>query len=358
MSTITDLKTQAQQLRKNKCFSDALPLYQALWEIHRDACNEWDGWGYAQCLSKMNRHDLALDVCREVYRIKPDFQMNTNLYAWAIYHTEIKRETVNDEQKFLKAARAIMRLTRQDASYSPYVRTVFTVAKYFENRHETRAALVWLLKIDMTLLRNDVHTLTTLTGEKREQASDREHYYATISKALIAIEDYQSCITICEAALAECPTFHYDNDIWFKRRIALSKYHLGDPYDAVAMLQNLLHQRREWFILYEIAEIYADLGDVTQTWVYATKAALAHGDIAKKWKLFELMADVLAQSGQVEEAKKHIALVYKIHLEHGWTLGERLKERVAQFELNVEHLPHTERLARQLKQLWEREKPR
>ena len=67
-----DIKTQADSLRKQKRYSEALPLYGDLWLNHRDQCTEWDGWGFAQCLYHQGDYAKALDSCREVYSLKPE----------------------------------------------------------------------------------------------------------------------------------------------------------------------------------------------------------------------------------------------------------------------------------------------
>ena len=73
MPTIDDLKKQANQLRHDKKYSEALPLFKQLWEENRDSCNEWEGWSYAFCLKQLKEYKPSLEICREVYKIKPTF---------------------------------------------------------------------------------------------------------------------------------------------------------------------------------------------------------------------------------------------------------------------------------------------
>ncbi len=322
MTTIETLKMQAQKLRKEKQFSEALPLYKDLWENHREFCNEWDGWGYAHCLSKEKQYQQALHVCRDVYRVAPELTVNNNTYAWAIYHTEIAQDNVQDERRYLKAADAILKLCRQDDPYSPYVRTVLAVVKHFRDPFDARAMVQWLTKVEPQKLCDDVISITDPTGKNRELASDREQYYASLSKALLEIEDYQACIAICTEALAEITHLHYDNDIWFQWRIAQAKYYLGDVHEAIAMAEKVLQKRSEWFIQHKLAEMVADIGDFDKALVYAADAALNFGDVEKKLKLFQFMAEILGQLGQPDDAKEHLSLVYRIRKERGWKISK------------------------------------
>lgn len=99
MSDFNLLKQQAEQLRKEQKFNEALPIYKELWENHRESCNEWIGWGYAYCLQKTGKYQEGLKVCREVYKTYPDFVQIRNTYAWCIYYTEIKQDEIKDDEK-------------------------------------------------------------------------------------------------------------------------------------------------------------------------------------------------------------------------------------------------------------------
>ena len=68
MKDVLETKKAALELRKKKRYPEALNLYQELWYNHRDACNEWEGWGLATCLRKLGEPEKALEICRNVYQ--------------------------------------------------------------------------------------------------------------------------------------------------------------------------------------------------------------------------------------------------------------------------------------------------
>ncbi|NCX95359.1 MAG: hypothetical protein EBX41_02915, partial [Chitinophagia bacterium] len=75
----------------------------------------------------------------------------------------------------------------------------------------------------------------TRKGEKKseEQASDKENWYAVKTKALFETQQYQECFVVSKKALETFDKFHYLNDIWFARRVALSRKKLGNKKEAL-----------------------------------------------------------------------------------------------------------------------------
>ena len=127
-----ELKRQAETLRDQKRFPEAVVVYEKLWLGQAENPDVWVGWRYGQCLRKVGRSADALEICRAIYRLDPTFDRNNNLYGWCIYDIGIKQaEEELDEAKFTQAANAIVQLTRHE-DYSPYERTVFAVVHHYE----------------------------------------------------------------------------------------------------------------------------------------------------------------------------------------------------------------------------------
>lgn len=361
MSDVLEIKKTASELRKNKQYSDALKLYQELWSNHRDECNEWEGWGLATCLRKLEDPEKALEVCRQIYQINPDFENGKNLYAWCIYDIEIKKgdeKIGRDEKDFFKAANAILELTLPD-QYSPYVKTVFRVIDYII---KTRASypvndiIHWVDKLDPNSLSKEPFSFIGKDQKHREFQSDQEKWYAIKTKALEKNGAYEQCIDLCEKALYNIPKFHYNNDIWFKRRIALSKAHLGDKRNAAEELEVLLQNKKEWFIQHELARIYYDLGEIEKALAFAIEAALNFGKDENKWELFVLMAQILRRQGKIDNARNHLAFAVKLREEQGWNIPESLSNMTTEFNINSHDTTDKKELFKKLKTFWEAEK--
>jgi tetratricopeptide (TPR) repeat protein len=76
-----------------------------------------------------------------------------------------------------------------------------------------------------------------------ELASDKENWFAYKTKALLKLGEWQECFDKSKDALEFLENFHYSNDIWFARRIALSKKNLGNSKDTISELENILRKK-------------------------------------------------------------------------------------------------------------------
>lgn len=61
---------------------------------------------------------------------------------------------------------------------------------------------------------------------------------------VLEVTGRQLGLDMSSKAISDCGALHHDNDIWFARRIALAKQHLGMPKDAVEELQRLAERTR------------------------------------------------------------------------------------------------------------------
>lgn len=358
---IRQQKQKASYLRKQKQFDAALELYKDLWLNHRSDCNEWEGWGYATCLRKSGRVDEAIDVCREVYKIKSDFEAGNNLYAWCVYDTEIKKDIEQikeDERIFIKAVESIFKLVKQD-QYSPYTKAVFKVVEYLiekKNIFPAEDIIEWLNKLNTDELSIEPFSFNDESGKRRELQSDKEKFYALKTKALLKAEKYQDCISLCEKALSDISKFHFNNDIWLKRRIALSKGHLGEKEQAVNGLKVLLNLKNEWFIQYEIAQLCYDLEDFDAALNHAIDSALNFGKDEFKWELFQLMAKILIAKNDIEYAKKHLILAAKLRKEREWKITDQLTDMLTEMKINLAESVSAKEMFKELSGFWKDKK--
>lgn len=357
MNNVAEMKQQASALRKQQEYEEAVALYRALWQEHREQCDEWDGWGYAQSLRKLGRSQEALDICREAYPLKPDFDYLRNLYAWCIFDLEIKRddsEIEKDEGRFFKAADAILKLV-EPGQYSPYMRTILRVIDYYKSRasYPAERILEWCDRIQPERLSNVPGRGPDGKGKTVEYASDREKWYSNRCKALHEAGRFEDCIHCGQEALSGFQRFHHDNDIWFKWRIALSRAELGDKETAIAELQGLLSKKKDWFIHHRIAQYLFELGQADQALAYALNAALAPGDLEYKWELFLLMGNLLKAPSDLEVAQKHILLAAKIRQELDWKMPAELSEAVQRLGIDVSSEVSAEDLHRSLRRHWQ-----
>lgn len=356
MADFNSLKQQAEQLRKEQKFQEALPIYKDLWENHRNECNEWIGWGYAYCLQKTGKYQEGLKVCREVYQDYPDFASIKNTYAWCIYYTEIKQDEITDEEKFLKAAQAITMLTVQDDKFSPYTITCFRVIDYLYDKPNYNIEKIseWLNKLEPDKLSEEVKRVSTSDEKERELASDREKWYKIKSDILLEKENYQECIELSSKALMIFTKFHYGNDVWLKRNIALSHFGMKNYDKALELLLDIHLKKSEWYIEKDISEILYAQKKYDEALKYAAKSALNFGEPKSKIKLYMWLIDLLRARNFEQYIKPHIELIYSIRQKHNWKIDNKLHQLIRDYEVDVNSIRDENEIIKELRPIWEK----
>lgn len=363
MSTVTDIKAEALNHFKAMMYDKALPLFQDLWEYHRDECNEWEGWRYAVCLKNSKRYNDALNVCRDVYKLNPKFENIKGTYAWCIYYSEIALEKISSETNLFKAGEGILKLSRQeDKSVKKendfpcvYTLSLFKILDYLNEKaiYNPDAILYWTEKLNPDFLESVPFKFTDNNGKERELASQKELWFSLRSKALYETNKFEECISLSETALTSLSKFHYDNDTWFKRNIALSKEGLGNHELAIEELKALLIKKNEWFIQKEISEIYKRQNKINEALGFAIDAALNFGDADKKMNLYMLLIELLKATGKTDEAKAHLELIYQIRYSRQWRIDAKLLNLILQYNIDTTKLHDERELLEKLKAIWE-----
>ncbi len=191
-------------------------------------------------------------------------------------------------------------------------------------------------------------------GKKVEMefASDRENWFAYKSKALMKLGKFQECYDISKAALEAFEKFHYSNDVWFARRIALSKKQLGNSEDAISELQQILKRKREWFIQKELAELYKEKGESENAFKLAIQAINNFGDIEYKIDLLFLLGELLKAKQENDLSFKHFSLSRLIRMNEEWGIPSKLSSALGQFGKENIPIEKLQELKSDLKKYW------
>ena len=191
-------------------------------------------------------------------------------------------------------------------------------------------------------------------GEKKsmELASDKENWYAYKSKALLKLGRFQECYEVSNQALDLFKVFHYSNDSWFARRIALSKKNLGNSADAIIELQKVLRRRNEWFIQKELAVLYQESGDMEKAFGYAISAINNFGDLEYKVDLLFLLGELLKAKQQDDMAFKHFSLSQLIRKKEEWNIPSKLLNALSQIGKPAIPIEKLQELKSELRRYW------
>ncbi|MCZ2101509.1 MAG: hypothetical protein LC107_08240 [Chitinophagales bacterium] len=185
-----------------------------------------------------------------------------------------------------------------------------------------------------------------------ELASDKENWFAFKSKALFETEQYQACFDISKQALEVLDKFHYSNDVWFARRLALAKRYLGHTEEALNELLKILNKKKEWFIQHEIAEIYKELGDVERALKYAVAAMNNFGNLEFKVGVLVLVGELLEQRQEKSLAWKHYMLSKLLRQQAAWKMPQSLDDALQRVEFEQITIMQLPDLIKELKIYW------
>lgn len=210
-------------------------------------------------------------------------------------------------------------------------------------------------KIPVERLKTDCESREVERKGKKVQmefASDKENWFAYKSKALMKLRLFQECFDVSSKALETFQKFHYSNDVWFTRRMALAKRQFGNPEDTLQELLQVLKRKKEWFIEKEIAELYKEKGDLNNAFKYAIQAIINFGDLEYKVDLLFLLGELLNLKNEKELAFKHYSLARLIRISEGWNIPAKLSSSLNQFRkenLSIDKFPE---LKTELKKYW------
>ena len=210
-------------------------------------------------------------------------EMLLNAYGWGIFD-KLKEDSQSkqfNKYQFLNLLQTIIPLLVSKNSQFSYsiisniFRLIFKIEKEKINQ-DYKFIHEFCNIFNPDLLSKDVSTIV-IKGQNKEMASDEENWYQHQTKALLELERYQECFEISSLAIEKLHNFHYNNDLWFARRVALSKKALGDMQGAIDGLEKIFRKKKEWFIKKELAEVYFDIGNTQKSFEYAIEAMNLNG---------------------------------------------------------------------------------
>jgi len=367
MENYYEFSQEINRLKKANNFSAVLDLFVA----HKDNFSKQianDNYMINNIIASLRKVNNSLYVHNFLNEFNIIINENTNemvlnAYGWSIYDickVEVSNENYNREKilDLIKYPLYLLSLKQSDYSYSiisNIFRLVLKVEKHKINKN-------WnFMNAFCNLFNPDIFSLECGTMEIRgkltEFASDKENWYATKSKALFELNMFQECYEVSKLAITNIDNFHYNNDLWFARRIALSKKELGNIDEAIEELEQIYKRKKEWFIKKELAELYFELNELEKSFYYAIDAICKNGFSKLEFKigLILLLANILKAYNKVEFANKHFLLLKIIREKNGWKIPQELENELN--NINMENI-NLATLENELIKYWKSFKPK
>ncbi|MFW5775414.1 MAG: tetratricopeptide repeat protein, partial [Chitinivibrionales bacterium] len=234
-------------LRKSRKYDQALELYQEAW---RDEQSSEVAAGVVNCLRAMGRLDEAEAFADEALAI--DSSSNAAWLktekAWTLYVKFIKPVYIEDREQFLSAAREVMKLTND---FLPRKLTAFKVTDVLSKDVEPDWQTIrrWL---------EDIRGVETepVKVDPGKKMSDKKKWFFKYTKALEKIGEYDRCRIYCEKAQRV-----FKKNFFFRHRAAKCSIAQKNYKRALVEYDALINAKDEWYLHYDLAEIYAELQD-------------------------------------------------------------------------------------------------
>lgn len=390
MISLFDFSRQIAALKKDGKFSEALAFFKenkACFPIDELAKNEYVVSDVLTCL----RHTKQLDAgfkFLEIYNIGIDSSqklwilMAYGWLLWAKYKEENGSDSGTTEAALFFEEEDEDGFSPQDFSYDRNelvgrIETLISILQQVNNdfaktlvsnlflivlkTEKKKVAPNWKFVDDFCNQINPALLSTACTTIEIEQkgrlqplelASDLENWYAYKSKALMKLGNWQECLEISKEALDKLDSFHFSNDVWFSRRVALAKRHSGNIEAAIGELQRILKKKREWYIQKELAELYFEKGDLDAAFRMAVEAVNNFGPLEFKVDLIFLVGEILNEQGKSNLAFKHYSLSKLIRQSEEWKVSPKVLEALNQFEQTELPLKDLGKLKSELRAYW------
>lgn len=320
MTTTTELHNEANRLRKDDKYNEAISIYEKLWP---ETSDKYDGAGLLQCFRKIKLYEKALSLADKLIEKFPDFQWGKNEVIWTYIEGELQRLNEDDTlEKIIHTASKIMALKPEGYAIKM---VVFKVLKTAKAMGRWNVVFEWTSKLNPEAL--SIKPMTD--DEGREGWCDQSLWFNYRAKSLIETERADEVLEFIDDVIGKFPKQRK----FFQRLKALAYYKSGVVDKAEDTYKDLCSGRKpDWWLLHEYALVLRDKGSKEEALQNMYRAANNHARLESMVTLFEDIGILCKELGKNEIAIAHYLLSSLVRREQGWSISDSLKNAIA--ELN------------------------
>lgn len=362
METKRDLEEKAKAMIGTNP-DQAMKLYQEQWETFPDEFSVWDAFYTIKAMrtSTLTNLTWAIELAE---KFKGD--RVGNLYGWLIFDRCVKGKNRNEILANEKYIESLINLSPQkslkeeDAFPCPTTISILKLCDaHAENLFNARKINELLSGLDYNILSNKSKTIETQGRGEVELSSDLEKYFALKTKALLKLGEFETCIQNCKKGLELVEKFHYNNDLWFKMRIALSEDALGNHDKSEELFKELLESKAgsdKWFLYRDISEVYYEQGDFVKAWKYAVNATFYGNEPHFLIGLYLLQARILFKLERPTEGRILAELIAAILKEQEWNDKTEYVRLFNYYKIDRTTLLTSSELIKKARLFWQKER--
>lgn len=343
--------------------NEAVKIYRSMYEQYPDQFNNWDAFYSIKAMRISSSFDIFwASELAEKYKD----ERVSGLYGWLVFDKCVKgkerTEIINNEQHILSLINLSPQKNLKEDNKFPCPTTILILKlcdAHAENLFNAQKINEFLSGLDYKLLSDKVQSIETQTRGEVELSSDLEKYFALKTKALLKLNEFESCKELSSIALQTIQKFHYDNDLWFKMRIALSEDGLGNSEKSEALFKELLSSKSgsgKWFLYRDISQIYFEQDNFGKAWKYAVDATFYGNEPHFLIGLYLLQARILFKLNRASEASNLAELIASILNEQQWNDKLEYNKLFSYFKTDRLNVKPVKELIRTLNAFWQNER--
>ena len=305
-----ELKQKADLARRNRNWKEAVLLYENITKYENSSI--WDLFFYAMSLNKTDKFERSLQLCRNIYLQNKNFLPNKNLYAANIFMMVIKYPENQTFNYAVKALNAIVKIAPVSDDY-------FSVDEYFykffaelEKNKKFKLIIELCQNIDIQAFEN----LPRTKSDKKENVrfvfpQPKETCMTMCVKSNFFIKNYQETVRLTSVLLSEFKRLSFGNDVWMRRYRAKAFAEMNDFNKAIEEYFRILNRKKDWFLLFELAEIIAKTDETEAVYYFLAKAVEDNQNPEFKIKMLEFCYNEKIEIFDEIVLKKILCLLYK-----------------------------------------------
>ncbi len=336
MNDISDIKSKANELRKNGDYESALILYEELWKNSND---KFDAAGLLFCYRKLKLFDKAIPFSEEVISKFPDFNWCKNEFIWT--QIQGKLYTFPDEGELSEMFKIVNHILEMKPDEIAYKITIFKLLKCAKKNGDWNSLNEWIIKIDPKILDGYTDESTGWT--------DKELWYYYRVHGLINISKEEEAIKIIDDNRDE----YYKQSKFFDRLKAKAYISLKLFDKSEGLYKTLISKHQDWWLLHEYGCVLLSLNKVDEALKYLVIAAL-HPPMKLELKITLLsdIANLLIKLGKKEQALLHLLLIKAVREENNWSIGD-LNEKISSLQVKIDVNNDIKLLLKDCKIIWQ-----
>lgn len=362
IETKQELETKAKSnLESNP--NEAVRLYRLMYEQYPEQFNGWDAFYSIKGMRASDSFDISwASELAEKYKD----EKVSGLYGWLVFDKCVKGKERTEIIRNEKHIESLITLSPQknlkedDKFPCPTTISILKLCDaHAENLFNARKINDLLSGLDYSIMSDKTKSIETQAKGEIELSSDIEKYFAFRTKALLKLGEFESCKEISLLGLQLIQKPHYNNDLWFKMRIALSEDGLGNQEKSEELFQELLGSKAgsdKWFLYRDIAQIYFEQNNFEKAWKYAVDASFYGNEPHFLIGLYLLQARILFKLKRISEAQILAELIASILNEQKWNDRLEYNKLFSYFKIDKSNVRPVKEVIKSLNVFWQNER--